>query len=396
MAEDDLSAPLGQKKRKPPAKLPALVPKAIAGILLLSLVGAGLWAATVDDPLGGEPVAVVDTVSAQAGKSGEAGPGGGATARHDGNASGPRIAATETPQQPAGKTVNIIDGASGKTQQVVLPSPNDAKPAPPVDPKLLETTRHGAIPRIGPDGARPSTIYAQPLKATAKSDVPRIAIIVSGLGVSASATSDALTKLPSAVTLAFTPYGNDLERLVGSARGGHHEVLLQAPMEPFDYPDNDPGPQTLLTSLSADQNIDRLQWLMSRFQGYVGIATYMGARFTASEGALGPILRETGKRGLIFVDDGASPRSLSGQLAGAANVPFAKADIIIDSVPTAVDIERALGRLEAIARERGVAVGVSSASPAVIARLADWAKRIEARGVMLVPITAVAIKAKSS
>ena len=52
-------------------------------------------------------------------------------------------------------------------------------------------------------------------------------------------------------------------------------------MEPFDYPDNDPGPQTLLTSLTPDQNIDRLHWLMSRFQGYVGIVSYMGARFTA-------------------------------------------------------------------------------------------------------------------
>ena len=58
--------------------------------------------------------------------------------------------------------------------------------------------------------------------------------------------------------------------LVARARGEGHEVLLQVPMEPFDYPDNDPGPQTLLTSLDAGQNIDRLHWLMSRFQGYVG------------------------------------------------------------------------------------------------------------------------------
>ena len=98
-------------------------------------------------------------------------------------------------------------------------------------------------------------------------------------------------------------------------------------MEPFDYPDNDPGPQTLLTSLDAEQNIDRLHWLMSRFQGYVGIANYMGARFTASEQALAPVLRETAKRGLIYFDDGSSPRSLAGQIAGANNLAFAKADV---------------------------------------------------------------------
>jgi hypothetical protein len=104
--------------------------------------------------------------------------------------------------------------------------------------------------------------------------------------------------------------------------------LLQVPMEPFDYPDNDPGPQTLLTSLTPQQNIDRLYWLMSRFQGYVGIANAMGARFTASEPSFAPVLRETAKRGLIFVDDGSNPRSVAGRIAGANNLPFAKADVI--------------------------------------------------------------------
>ena len=94
-----------------------------------------------------------------------------------------------------------------------------------------------------------------------------------------------MTKLPGAVTFAFQPYGPDVEALATKARADGHELLLQTPMEPFDYPDNDPGPQTLLTTLPAEQNLDRLTWLMSRFQGYVGIANQMGARFTSSEAA---------------------------------------------------------------------------------------------------------------
>ena len=69
------------------------------------------------------------------------------------------------------------------------------------------------------------------------------------------------------------PYSYDVDHLAGRARREGHEVLLQAPMEPFGYPDNDPGPQTLLTSLTPEQNIERLYWLMSRFHGYVGIAS---------------------------------------------------------------------------------------------------------------------------
>src|SRR5262249_43328372 len=146
---------------------------------------------------------------------------------------------------------------------------------------------------------------------------PRIAIVVSGLGIGADATNEALGKLPGAVSLAFVPYDGNLAEFAARARSTGHEILLQVPMEPFDYPDNDPGPQTLLTSLDAAANIDRLQWAMSRLQGYVGIVNFMGGRFTAAETALAPVLREAGKRGLLYFDDGSSQRSLAGQIAGA-------------------------------------------------------------------------------
>jgi hypothetical protein len=214
--------------------------------------------------------------------------------------------------------------------------------------------------------------------------------------VSANVTTEAVAKMPGAVTFAFMPYGSDVERLVARARGEGHEILLQVPMEPFGYPDNDSGPQTLLTSLTLEQNLGRLYWLMGRFQGYVGIVGAMGARFTASEESFAPILRETAKRGLIFVDDGSNPRSLAGRIAGASSLAYAKADIVLDSVATPTEIDHALGRLEMLARERGVAVGMLSALPVSIEHVAKWAKAAESRGLLLVPITAVALKAKQS
>jgi len=227
-----------------------------------------------------------------------------------------------------------------------------------------------------------------------KPDAPRIALIVSGLGVSAKTTSEVIARLPGPVTLAFVPYGTDAA-LVGRARARGHEVLLEVPMEPFSYPENDSGPQTLLTALTPQQNLERLYWVMSRFQGYVGVINMMGARFTASEQSFAPILQEIAKRGLIFVDDGANPRSVAGRVAGADNLPFAKAEVAIDAVPTPVEIERALGRLETAAREHHVAVGIASALPASIDEIAKWAKAAESRGVVLVPITAVAKKQES-
>lgn len=101
--------------------------------------------------------------------------------------------------------------------------------------------------------------------------------MIGGLGISASGTADAFAKLPAPVTFALAPYGADLTKLAERARADNHELLLQVPMEPFDFPNNDPGPQTLLTSLTSEQNIDRLHLLMSRFQGYVGLLSWARA-----------------------------------------------------------------------------------------------------------------------
>jgi hypothetical protein len=138
-----------------------------------------------------------------------------------------------------------------------------------------------------------------------------------------------------------------------------------------------------------------MHWLMSRFQGYVGVANYMGSRFTASDTALAPMLREVAKRGLMYLDDGSSPRSLAGQIATANGLPFAKAGVVLDAVPTPNEIDRALLRLESMARDGGIAVGVASALPVSMARIAKWAKAAESRGFLLVPISAAAVKAKT-
>jgi polysaccharide deacetylase 2 family uncharacterized protein YibQ len=287
----------------------------------------------------------------------------------------------------------VLDGALRGSQ---VRRKADGKSAA-LDERLTEPSRHGPLPKVAQDGTRPADVFARPVKGIpGKPNAPRVAIVIGGLGVGAAVTGDAIGRLPGPVTFAFSPHGGELGSQVVRARAAGHEVLLQVPMEPFDYPDNDPGPQTLLTSLDAAQNVDRLQWLMSRFQGYVGIANAMGGRFTASEQALAPVLRETAKRGLIYLDDGASARSLASQVAGANNLTFAKADLVLDALPTPADVDRALARLEAMARDRGIAVGLASALPVSIERIAKWTKAAESRVVLLVPITAVVAKAKSS
>jgi polysaccharide deacetylase 2 family uncharacterized protein YibQ len=410
VVDDELNAPLGQAKRKRLPKPPISGIQLLAGVFGLFGLAILGWAVFGNDPLGGEPHAIVATAISvdnqaknQAKNQAETKPGEHRQASHDEkHADKPNMAAapgkSKAEPPPGSKTVTIIDGSSGQRRNIIIPGKDGSGAATmPVDPKLLESTRHGLIPKAGVKGARPFVRYAQAREIPpAKKDWPRIAIVVGGIGVSASGTDDAFTKLPAPVTFALSPYATGITQLVERARALKHEVLLQAPMEPLDYPDSDPGPQTLLTSATTEQNLDRLHWLMSRCQGYVGIVGYMGAKFTATEQSLAPVLREVAKRGLIFVDDGASSRSLASQIAGSHNLPFAKSGIVIDAVPTPKEIDQALARLEMKAREHGSAVALATALPATVARIASWAKSVEGRGFVLVPITMVTVKAKSS
>src|SRR6202012_1732668 len=308
------------------------------------------------------------------------------------------------------KTITIIDGKSGTRHDVVISGnaedqPSSAKPKDDtaaaavamagVNPRLLKQTRYGMIPVVA-DGLTPFTVYAAEGDRARAAKMPVVSIVVGGLGVGAAKTTDAIMKLPGAVTLAFTPYGSDPGKLAEKARAQRHEIFLQIPMEPYDYPDNDPGPQTLLATLGAEQNLDRLFWHLGRLQAYAGIANFMGARFVAPDVAMAAVIREAAKRGLGYFDDGSGPRSVAGALAASQAMPFARGDVAIDAGPTSGGIDHALPKLETMAKERGIAIGPAAALPVSIERISAWTRGLESRGVLLVPLTTAILKSKSS
>ncbi|KMO40128.1 polysaccharide deacetylase [Methylobacterium tarhaniae] len=357
---------------------PRVLAAALLGAAAIALVA---FLATGDDPLAGEPYAVA-TIEMRAPSAPVPEPA--VPARPD-----PASRSAGEVERASGVAVSRPDGTSAPDSVVIrVPGagPVQLKPAP--DPRLAERGRYGSLPKIGPDGARPLDVYARPEAAGLERGgavAGRIALVVSGLGIGQAATQDAVQRLPPAVTLAFAPYGADVTRAAARAREAGHEVMVQAPMEPFDYPDNDPGPQTLLVGSKPAENLDRLAFVLTRVPGAVGVMNFMGARLTGEATALDPVLREIGSRGLGFLDDGTSPRSLAREVGRKAKVPVARAEIVVDAVPRPEAIDRELARLEEAARKSGFALGSATALPLSIDRIARWARDLEARGILLVP-----------
>lgn len=297
---------------------------------------------------------------------------------------------TESSSPSNGPIALLLPGAEALPE--AAPEVDSLSPAP--DPALVAYGRHGPLPVIAPDGRRPLDVYARPFDRRDKR--PRIAIIVGGLGLSRATTEAAIAMLPPPVTLSFTPYAKDLQRYLNSARAAGHEVMLELPMEPFDYPHNDPGPFTLLTQTAFEENDDKLEWLMSRFTGYAGVINEQGDKLLGAAEDLRPILNAIGQRGLYFVDRGTAKGSVAAEIARAIGLAFAKGTGPIDARAAREEIDLRLQQLEALARQHGSAIGTGFNYPITIERVRDWSESLDEKGLVLAPVSALVSRPKAS
>jgi hypothetical protein len=396
----------------------ALVVAASIVFFVLCLGVAGL--ASFPDPDAGEPVVVLDVAvpegaaRAPAGSEGQAEPTPPSSAQApspaeagangdgglppgfavDGSSPVPPLpeslpqsapgAPPSTPMQQASvdaPTASIAASSAGATGDVAA-MPDDASRVA----ALVEQSQYGPLPKVGADGKRPSEVYAAQSRYAGKAapgEPARVAILVEGIGLPDGVTMDVIKGLPASVSVACGAYGRNLQEWILKARDAGHEVLLQIPLEPENYPTSDPGPHTLLTTLPPEENVKRLQWLMSRYTGYVGVTNHMGAKFEATQASLAPVLEEVKARGLLYLDDGSVQGSTAGQIASSIGLDYSVANVQLDG-----DVAKGLAELEALAKQKGAAIGVASAKPATVKQLAEWASKLEAKGIVLVPVSA--------
>lgn len=386
MADDELNRPLGLGRA---ARRPFPVRSLLLGTAALLLIGGAGYLSLRGDSFGGEPHAIaLITHSAPPpppASAAASNPAPGIDTRPTGAIAKAPNTAAMVEEESGVKVVRGGDASAPAAEIINVPKLLAQRLGPAPDPRLVEPGRYGPLPRIGKDGARPANVYARPF--TSAGNAPRLALIVGGVGLSDSATAQAIEALPGSVTLAFAPYGNDLKGKVAQARSAGHEVILQLPMEPLD-PNINPGPNTLSSTATAAENADHLHWLLARFTGYTGVANFLGGRLTNTQTALQPILREIGARGLFYLDDGSSPQSIALSLAKEVNLPAAGVDVILDATSAADTMDARLAKLEAIARNKGVAIGMASDLPPSLEKLARFAQTAKAQGFVLIPLSA--------
>lgn len=287
-------------------------------------------------------------------------------------------------EDPAADVIITVDGAPARAIGAA-PAAKPAAPWTPIaapDASLLKRSAYGQVPRIASDGRRPSTIYAQPFTP---GDKPNVALIVGGLGLNRALTERAIDELPPYVTLAFAPYSKDLPFWSKRARDAGHEVMIEIPMENRAGDAQALGPAALLTSRSDAENAQRLDWILSRFEGYFGVTNYLGVKYSGDRDAMQGLISRINAAGLAYIDDtGALARiGVKGEVTSVNR--------LIDPGygPDKGQTRRDLQSLEKIAEREGDALGKTYVNDETLNDIAEWSGSLDARGFSLAPASAV-------
>ncbi|MEO0549618.1 MAG: divergent polysaccharide deacetylase family protein [Pseudomonadota bacterium] len=290
--------------------------------------------------------------------------------------------AAATASQPAQPTATgiRINGQTvmpGQSLSQVLERTLNAAPVEAPEP-LVKTVAEASVKT---EGALAK--YARPFDNP--DGKPTVSIIVGGLGINATRTRVAIEELPPEVTLSFSPTASNLATWVRRARAAGHEVVIELPMEAYDYGRARPHPSVLRADLEADVNAQRLRSLLSRASGYAGVMNFQGGKFATSEAAVRPVFDVLAERGLAFFEDGSLGRSVFETTASRESLAFGRANAWIDARPEADEIEKQLLTLEAEALEHGAALGTGMSFPVTLDLLNDWIGRLESKGIVLAP-----------
>ena len=367
--------PVVDALKKPP------VAAGLAGLLLLST--SALFLTVLGDPKAGTPSAHV-ALEREAAAAPAPAPTGFEAFSMGAMGLYQNLAGGVDPAAGGDAVITLPDGGSVSGQGAPITAPVHAASPLAKAPiaGLSQPGSNGPLPMIAPDGRVPAQAYARPFRPNGK---PRVSLIVGGLGLNAVTTRAAIERLPPEVTLSFVPYADNLQGWIDQARAQGHEVMLEMPMEPTGYPDNDPGPYTLLADGGAEDVTAKMDWLLSRATGYFGVTNYLGDRFAGSDTGMNAFLSVLRQRGVAFLDDGSFQRR-PGAWARAS------ADRVIDRTQSPAAIVATLNGLEAQAKLRGSALGAGFSYPVTVEAAARWTAGLEQRGLQLAPASSMSMR----
>lgn len=240
---------------------------------------------------------------------------------------------------------------------------------------LPELADKNGLPHVFKDknGTKtPFGSYRRPVPAVLPPKTPVVAVLLSSTGLRDNTTQAAINTLSSDVSLSISPYAENVEKIVESARNAGHETFLDFPMQTGVFPSADPGPMGAVAGLPKRENLRRLRDVLAQKAAFIGVAGTIGESFSEQTSQLDDFTKELFERRLLYVGGSSAPAGKTPNIL----IP----DVVLDGEFYRAAIRAKLEKARRIALKKGYALVRSSAPPIAILEIQKWMESFKPRG----------------
>jgi hypothetical protein len=172
--------------------------------------------------------------------------------------------------------------------------------------------------------------HVPPERKTTDSARQKVAIIIDDLGSDLKAVRELLA-IDAPIAFSILPYGSHSAEAAEIAHRAGREVVLHLPMEPHNFPEENPGEGALFLQMDDGELVKQIEMDLEAIPHIRGVNNHMGSRFMENEAKLSVVMQRIKEKRLFFVDSMTTANSKGREVAEKKGVPFAARKIFIDN-----------------------------------------------------------------
>ncbi|MDO9528802.1 MAG: divergent polysaccharide deacetylase family protein [Syntrophales bacterium] len=214
----------------------------------------------------------------------------------------------------------------------------------------------------------------------------KMAFIIDDIGHDLSPLNE-LLKINAPITFSILPHSPYAIDAAEKLHRAGKEILLHLPMEPYGYPDKDPGIGALFLWMNEEEIKSQIKKNIKAVPYISGVNNHMGSRFMENEDKLSIVLNQLNEEGLFFVDSLTTKHSKGKKLAKGMGLRFVSRDIFIDNNQDfTIILQNFINPLKKRNRWKTLLI-ICHPYPCTISALKDAVPKIKAEGINIVPVS---------
>ena len=222
--------------------------------------------------------------------------------------------------------------------------------------------------------------------APPSSENHRLTIIIDDLGHNFEAARRFI-ELELPLSFAVLPQRTYSKRIAELAREKGREVMLHLPMEPYDYPETNPGPGAILAHMTKQELIDMLEKDLASVPQAIGVSNHMGSFLTSEKEVMETVMGYLKVNDLFFVDSLTAPDTVAYKVAKKMDVKAARRTMFLDNIQDVQAITENIMLMAEKSRKIDGLIAIAHPYPTTYEAFKLALPRLRENGIEVVPIS---------